>query len=80
VLVGKHGDHIGGERDAVRALSPATVDAACVLDGNRLAFTATAPAAGSTRVVAQTAPYDHCNFTVLDDAPRDEARAASSSS
>ena len=26
-------------------------------------------AAGATRVLAQTAPYDHCNFTILDGAP-----------
>ncbi|HEY5950323.1 MAG TPA: PhnD/SsuA/transferrin family substrate-binding protein, partial [Kofleriaceae bacterium] len=38
VLVGKHGDHIGGERDAVKALLAGSVDAACVIDGNRLAF------------------------------------------
>ena len=70
VLVGKHGDHIGGEREAVRALLAGTVDAACVIDGNRLAFAkdGTLPA-GTTRVVHQTAPYDHCNFTVLHDAP-----------
>lgn len=70
VLPGKHGDHIGGERDAVKALLAGTVDAACVIDGNRLAFSREglfAPAA--LRVVMQTAPYDHCNFTVLDWAP-----------
>src|ERR1700733_10151723 len=37
-LVGKHGDHIGGERDAVRALVSGEADAACILDGNRLGF------------------------------------------
>jgi phosphonate transport system substrate-binding protein len=70
VLVGKHGDHIGGERDAARALVAGTVDAACVLDGNHLAFTrdGTLPA-GAVRVLHQTGRYDHCNFTVLDDAP-----------
>ena len=25
--------------------------------------------AGATQILAQTAAYDHCNFTVLDDAP-----------
>jgi phosphonate transport system substrate-binding protein len=67
-LVGKHGDHIGGERDAARALVEGRVDAACLLDANLLAFTAdgTLPA-GATRVLATTAPYDHCCFTVLDD-------------
>jgi phosphonate transport system substrate-binding protein len=71
VLVGKHGDHVGGERDAVRALLAGSADAACILDANSLGFArdGTLPA-GETRVLAQTAPYDHCNFTVLDDAPR----------
>lgn len=68
VLVGKHGDHIGGERDAVRALVAGEVDAACILDANHLAFTreGTLPS-GFARVLAQTAPFDHCNFTVLGD-------------
>ncbi len=69
-LVGKHGDHIGGERDAVRALMSGEADAACILDGNRLAFTREGTiASSSTRVLAQTPPFDHCNFTVLDGAP-----------
>ena len=38
VLAGKHGDHIGGEREAVRALIGGKVDAACIIDGNHLAF------------------------------------------
>ena len=38
VLVGKHGDHIGGERDAVNALKAGDVDAACLIDSNLLAF------------------------------------------
>ena len=71
VLNGKHGDHIGGERDAIKALLAGTVDAACIIDGNRLAFAregligTVGPTA--VRVVHQTATYDHCNFTVLDD-------------
>jgi ABC-type phosphate/phosphonate transport system substrate-binding protein len=70
VLVGKHGDHIGGERDAVTALLAGQVDAACIIDGNRLLFAregligTSGPTA--VRVVLQTTPYDHCNFTVLD--------------
>jgi len=72
-LVGKHGDHIGGERDAVRALMNGAADAACILDGNRLAFTREGTiSASSTRVVAQTPPFDHCNFTVLDGAPAEK--------
>ena len=70
VLVGKHGDHVGGERDAARALLAGAADAACMIDSNHLVFTreGTLPA-GSTRVLAQTGTYDHCNFTVLDGAP-----------
>ncbi|MFO0756211.1 MAG: PhnD/SsuA/transferrin family substrate-binding protein, partial [Byssovorax sp.] len=78
VLVGKHGDHIGGERDAARALVAGRVDAACVLDANTLGFArdGTLPA-GHTRQLAATAPFDHCNFTVLDDpGSPDEARSA----
>lgn len=72
VLVGKHGDHIGGERDAVKALLAGTVDAACVIDGNRVAFAR--EGLGPTRIVHTTAPYDHCNMTILDGAPASVAR------
>jgi len=68
--VGKHGDHVGGERDAARALMAGAADAACMIDGNHLLFgvEGTMPA-GSTVIVAQTPPYDHCNFTVAGSAP-----------
>ena len=67
VGVGLHGDHIGGERDAARALAAGEVDAACMIDANHLLFVREGTlAAGSTRVLAQTAPYDHCNMTVVD--------------
>lgn len=67
VLVGKHGDHVGGERDAVRALLRGEVDAACIIDGNLATFTQEGTvASGALRVLTTTAPYDHCNFTVLD--------------
>ncbi|MBL8955506.1 MAG: PhnD/SsuA/transferrin family substrate-binding protein [Myxococcaceae bacterium] len=67
VLLGKHGDHIGGEREAAKALLVGRLDAACIIDGNHLGFArdGTLPRAG-VRVLAQTAKYDHCNFTVLD--------------
>lgn len=73
LLGGKHGDHIGGERDAARALMASTADAACMIDGNHLLFTneGTLPA-GTTRILAQTAAYDHCNFTVFSDAPTEQ--------
>ena len=70
VGVGLHGDHIGGERDAARALMAGEVDACCILDANRLLFSreGTLPT-GSTLVLGETEAFDHCNFTVLDDAP-----------
>jgi ABC-type phosphate/phosphonate transport system substrate-binding protein len=71
VLLGKHGDHVGGERDAAQALVRGEVDAACLLDGNHLAFTREGTLPPGTRLVGQTAPYDHCNFTVLAGAPVD---------
>jgi ABC-type phosphate/phosphonate transport system substrate-binding protein len=70
VGVGLHGDHIGGERDAARALVAGEVDAACMIDGNHLVFGAegTLPA-GATAVIGQTDRYDHCNMTVRADGP-----------
>ena len=68
VGVGLHGDHIGGERDAARALFAADpadrVDAACMIDSNLLLFAreGTVPA-DSVRVLARTGPYDHCTMT-----------------
>jgi phosphonate transport system substrate-binding protein len=62
--VGLHGDHIGGERAAARALMAGELDAACVIDSNHLLFgrEGTLPA-GATRAVAQTSLFDHCNMT-----------------
>ncbi|RYY92716.1 MAG: hypothetical protein EOO24_28405 [Comamonadaceae bacterium] len=70
VAGGKHGDHVGGERDAAQALVAGEVDAAWMIDGNHLAFSAdgTLPE-GRTQVLARTAPFDHCNFTTSPGAP-----------
>jgi len=65
VGVGLHGDHVGGERDAARALFASDrVDAACMIDSNLLLFgrEGVLPA-GSVRVLAQTPRYDHCTMT-----------------
>jgi ABC-type phosphate/phosphonate transport system substrate-binding protein len=46
-----------------------------VIDGNRLAFTREGLlGSNAVRVVLQTEPFDHCNFTILDDAPPAVAR------
>jgi phosphonate transport system substrate-binding protein len=70
VFVGKHGDHIGGERDAALALMTCSADAACLLEYNYHQFLleGTLPA-GTTRMLARTASFDHCNFTVVSTAP-----------
>jgi phosphonate transport system substrate-binding protein len=64
VGVGLHGDHVGGERDAARALIAGTADAACMIDSNLLLFAREGILPpGSTRVAGQTALYDHCTMT-----------------
>lgn len=65
VLGGKHGDHIGGERDAAQALMANEVDACWMIDGNYQAFSSDGTlGAGETRILAKTQPYDHCIFTM----------------
>jgi phosphonate transport system substrate-binding protein len=64
VGVGLHGDHVGGERDAARALITGAVDAACMIDGNLLLFTREGVLPpGGVRVAGQTPLYDHCTMT-----------------
>lgn len=64
VLGGKHGDHIGGERDAAVAMLGGEVAASWMIAQNYQAFAAegTLPV-GKTRVLATTGLYDHCNMT-----------------
>jgi ABC-type phosphate/phosphonate transport system substrate-binding protein len=72
-LAGKHGDHIGGERDAALALMAGEIDAAWMIDGNHQAFSREGIfPAGASRIVARTGLYDHCNFTVSPGAPQDQ--------
>ncbi len=65
LLVGKHGDHIGGERDAAVALINGEVEAAWMIDSNYQAFASegTLPS-GETRILCRTNPFDHCIFTI----------------
>lgn len=66
VLVGKHGDHVGGERDALRSLTSGESAAAAVLDLNWELWSADGTAdPGTIEVLGTTAPFDHCNFTIL---------------
>ena len=71
-LVGKHGDHIGGERDAAMALMRGDADAVCMIDGNYQLFEQEGTfSPAKNRILARTDPYDHCCFTVLEDAPKE---------
>lgn len=70
VLVGKHGDHIGGERDAAKALIAGYADAACLLEYNYHQFLLDGTLhAGTTRMLTRTSSFDHCNFTVVSTTP-----------
>lgn len=64
VLGGKHGDHIGGERLAAKAMVAGEIAASWMVAKNYLAFAAegTLPA-GTTRVLDTSQPFDHCNMT-----------------
>jgi len=75
VMVGKHGDHVGGERDAARALASGVADAACVLDANYPVFINEGTLdPGTTRVLATTPKFDHCNFTVRPSMPEEQTK------
>lgn len=70
ILGGKHGDHIGGERDAALALMAGEIDAAWMIDSNHMAFSREGILpASTTRILTRTGPFDHCNFTVSPGAP-----------
>jgi phosphonate transport system substrate-binding protein len=75
LLGGKHGDHIGGVRDAASALVLGEIDATWMIAGNYRAFAneGTLPAR-ATRIVATTDAYDHCNMTVSPGVSQEDAR------
>jgi ABC-type phosphate/phosphonate transport system substrate-binding protein len=75
VLVGKHGDHVGGERKALECLQKGEAAAAAVLDLNWQAWQKDGTADPSRlRVLATTDPFDHCNFTVLGSFPASDEK------
>ena len=79
LLVGKHGDHVGGELEALRTVQRGESDVAAVLDLNWDLWRADGTADPSQiRVLATTAPFDHCNFTALGTFPEERAAAWSS--
>jgi len=70
LLVGLHGDHIGGEKEALRCLQRGEADACALIDLNWQAWSKDGtidPA--QFNVIATTDRYDHCVFAVRQDFP-----------
>jgi ABC-type phosphate/phosphonate transport system substrate-binding protein len=67
LLVGKHGDHVGGELEAFRCLQRGDASASAMLDTNWQAWSRDGTI-DSRRyaVIARTDRFDHCVFTVPD--------------
>lgn len=75
VLVGKHGDHIGGEKDAFRCLEQGEADASTLLDLNWDTWVRDGTIDPNRYVIlAKTDVFDHCVFTVRNDFPADVER------
>lgn len=67
---GLHGDHVGGELDALKALKNGDVDASVCLDLNYEAWTKDGTIDEKQIVCIEKTPYfDHCIFTVREDFP-----------
>jgi phosphonate transport system substrate-binding protein len=72
VLLGKHGNHVGGEHDAFRCLERGDADASTMIDLNWQAWIKDGTIdSNAYKILATTDSYDHCAFTVREDFPRD---------
>ena len=68
VLVGKHGDHVGGERDALACLTKGDAAACAMLDLNWDGWIKDGTIDGNEfSIVGETDRFDHCVFTVRQD-------------
>lgn len=75
VGVGLHGDHVGGELDALKDLMAGDTDAATVLDLNWERWCADGTADGERlRVLGTTDRFDHCIFACRNEFDADEER------
>jgi phosphonate transport system substrate-binding protein len=75
VLVGTHGDHVGGERDALNSVTSGESQAAAVLDLNWDAWTRDGTVnAAEFGILATTDRFDHCVFTVRQQFPAGQER------
>ena len=75
LLVGLHGDHIGGEQAAFESLKRGESDASAMIDLNWQAWTKDGtidPA--KFKILATTDRYDHCVFTVKQDFPEEREK------
>jgi phosphonate transport system substrate-binding protein len=71
VLVGKHGDHVGGERDAFECVRSGEAAACAMLDLNWHGWTKDGTIdPDQFSIVAETDRFDHCVFTVREDLDR----------
>ena len=72
VLVGKHGDHVGGELQAFQCLARGEAAACSMLDLNWHTWTRDGTInADGYFLLATTEKFDHCVFTVNEDLPVD---------
>jgi ABC-type phosphate/phosphonate transport system substrate-binding protein len=72
VLVGKHGDHVGGELQAFQCLAHGQADASALLDLNWERWTRDGTIdPNAYRILTTTPPFDHCCFTVRADFPHE---------
>ena len=70
VLVGKHGDHIGGELDAFKHLASGKAAASAMLDLNWDRWTSDGTInSNEFKILATTGRFDHCVFAVRKDFP-----------
>lgn len=76
VLVGKHGDHVGGERDAFECLGKGDAEACAMLDLNWEVWTKDGTIdTNEFGVIAETDRFDHCVFTARGDIDRSAEKA-----
>src|SRR5712692_5516467 len=70
LMVGKHGDHIGGELAAFKCLAAGEADASALVDLNWQTWTQDGTInPNEYTILATTEPFDHCCFTVHTDFP-----------
>jgi phosphonate transport system substrate-binding protein len=75
VLVGKHGDHVGGEREAFECVRSGQAAACAMLDLNWDGWMNDGTIdADRFAIVAETDRFDHCVFTVRQDLDADAER------